>query len=405
MAHSDQEGEAATRPNSGRRVYITGIGPVCAFGLGVEAFAAALWDGVHRAEGLLTGDETTRADVRRVPEFDVQHYISGTRPYLDRSSEFGLAAAALALESCGVGREVPEPARTGLVIGSVFGGMASQDAFQRVVRQKGVRLASPILFPHCYANATNSLICIQFNIRGYNQNLCGDRLSGARSIEAAVAALKLERADLVLAGGCDSVCEPAVGTLADERTRSCLPPLGEGACLLALESEDAANARGAEPICEVAAAASHETGLSGPPQCAEEEERMASALRTAVADSLAGADMWEGDVGVVVRAGADGKDTLYSRAIDSALASHSQAPGVSVGARLGETFAASLPLECAAAALMVNENAIPAKAVLQNVAGGVEIWKEQDSPAMLGGSALVVGITQHTAMAIVLRAL
>ena len=132
---------------------------------------------------------------------------------------------------------------------------------------------------------------------------------------------------------------------------------------------------------------------------------MAAVLSGVVSGALAQAGLWEGDLGVVVRAGLFEEDDPAGRAMDAALSLYSQVPNLSVCAHLGETFAAGFPLECAAAALVVSEDSIPGKTQLQTVSQGVEIWKEQEPPAMLGDSALVVGLAAHSAVAAVLRAI
>jgi 3-oxoacyl-(acyl-carrier-protein) synthase len=265
-----------------------------------------------------------------------------------------------------------------------------------------MRLASPMLFPHSYANATNSLICIQFHIRGYNQNLCGDWLCGAGSLLVGMEALWQGRADMMLAGGCDTPTEFVVRMLARERAGAAARPLCEAACLLTLETGASADERGVDPICELAAITSAPTGLCSRPRTDAEHERMAAAVSNAVAWSLSEAGLWEGDVGVVLRAGPQAADDGSARALDAALAGFSQVPALSIGARFGQGLAADFPLECAAAALMVSEGVVPAKASLERVKDGIELWREEEAPAMLGDAALVIGCTPHSAVSAVL---
>ena len=394
MESRDSVGEA-------QRVYVTGLGPVCAAGMGIDAFALAFWERpgeLSRAAGREAG-----AGMRRVPDFQLSDYIQSVRPYLDRHSELALASASLALACASPAPEIRDPARSGLATGTVFGNMASQEAFHRVVRQKGVRLASPMLFPHCYPNAANSLLSIEFGLRGWNQNFCGDSLCGAKSLQAGHDALMGGVADLMLAGACDVPGERLLGALpatdGDERA-----PVGEGACFLVLENERSAAQRNSAPICELAAVTTLGTGVAGAPDGEQDERRIAEAVESAISRALASCGLWEGDLGAVFAAPSVWAGRTSCRAVARAQHASSQVvPSFSPGAFPGHAFAATFPLQCAAAALAVSQGALPAPPRLETVKKGVEIWLERRPSPMLGRAALVLGWSAHQVAVAILR--
>ena len=378
-------------------VFVTGLGPVCRFGLGMEDLASGFWNGIARPYGALPP-----TDIRRVPEFDLSEYIQTKRPYLDVNSRFALAAAWLALESAGFGSEISEPSRSGLATATVFGNMATHEAFQHMVRQKGVRLASPMLFPHCYANVTNSILSIEFGIRGYNQNFCGGSLCGATSVAAGMRAVRYGLADMMLAGGCDALTDHAIGVLTDEAAGNGLP-LGEGACFLVLENESSAEHLEEGPICELGCIVTKATGLPHPPTDDEEQATLQEAVSSSISGAIERADIWEGDVGVVFAARPLAGDDPVSRAGAHALSTFSQVPTVSVHELLGETFAAGFALECAGAALALNDGSVPTVPRLEGVKRGAEIWVEQEPQPVLGDAALVIGWSAYCAVAAIFK--
>ncbi len=404
MARTHGKMRPADARSAAGHVYVTGAGPVCALGLGVDAFASGFWGARARGQQLARrGGRRPRDAVRRVPDFDLSDYVESKRPYLDAHSRFAFAAVSLALASSSPVPRVAEPSRSGLALGTLFGNMASQEAFQRLVRQKGMRLASPMLFPHCYPNTTNSLLCIEFALRGYNQNFCGDSLCGARTLQAGHGAVRAGLADLMVVGGCDALTEPLLRALRQESAGPEAPALSEGAGFLVLENEHSVNQRDSTPICELASVVSGGTGVVGRAAGEHDEERIAGAVRSAIAGALAQAHLWEGDVGAVFIAVRHEGDDLVSRAGAQGRRGFSQLPTFHPNA-VGRAFAATFPLQCTAAALLVNEGRLPRAPKLQRVEKGVELWVEQVPSSLLGDAALVLGWSAHSVVAAILKA-
>lgn len=390
------------RSQSGNeRVFLTGLGPICPLGIGVGSLATAFWE---VSEGIPGEEGEEPSGPLAAPQVDLSEFIETTRPYVDRHSEFALAAGAMALGWAGAEETGLQPERSGLATGTCFGNASSLETFQQVIRAKGMRLASPVLFPHCYANTSNSLLCIEFGLRGYNQNFCGDVLCSARAIQAGHRAVRIGRADLMLAGGVDALSE----RLGDVLTESgCAPtdlPPGEGGCLLTLENEESMERRGSQAISELAAVVSRGTGVSGAAVDEEAEQRLAGAISSAISTALEEAGMWEGDLGAVfLPVPAEGDDPV-GRAGKRALSDFSQLPTFSPMPALGHTFAAAFPLQCTCAALVLSQGALPSPPRLEEVSKGVELWVEQMPHGLLGDAVLVLGWTPRHVIAAILRA-
>jgi 3-oxoacyl-[acyl-carrier-protein] synthase II len=265
------------------RVVITGIGPVCALGLGREAFADGLRSAASGIRELTLFDAEPFGSIlgAEVPDFDVNDYLSGNKAYLDRSSELALAAMRLALDDAGIDDKTTTTA--GLALGTAFGSIDTMTLFYEDVLEKGPRYAKPILFPHTYANTAISLIAIEHDMQGYHANFSSGGISSDLALLDAVDQVRHGRCDVVFAGGVEALSETLFnacslrGWLSPGPTggdEHCAPfdatrngfVLGEGACMLVLENEEHARARKANIIAEIStcvAAGDHGTPGSG----------------------------------------------------------------------------------------------------------------------------------------------
>ncbi|KPJ64261.1 hypothetical protein AMK68_02015 [candidate division KD3-62 bacterium DG_56] len=214
------------------RVFITGVGPVSAIGIGREEFAAALAAGESGVIG--------EPPLARIEEFRIEDYLTSQKTYLDRCSEFTLAACALALKDAGLDIADRPHWRAGLSLGTAYGCLDTLQRFTATLFDKGPRLANPLLFSHAYANTPASLAAIEFNLAGYHAVFTDGPASSAMAVVAAAEAIQAGRADYVLAGGADALSEPVLAL----PTENDAAP-GEGAGVIVLEAPAHANQRGA----------------------------------------------------------------------------------------------------------------------------------------------------------------
>jgi len=253
---------------SGEQVVITGVGPISVIGTGREAFFAALQSGDKLA---------AEPGPLGVEDFVVEDYLTSEKTYLDRCSEFALAAAALALDDAQLSwRGGPHP-RWGLALGTAFGCLDSMLNNTIRVQSKGPRLASPIIFMHSMANSPASLVAIEYGLAGPNPTFCDGAISAGTALHYAWYALVSSQADVMLAGGVDVVSKALLARLSVNLDRPGARPAAEGAAVLALEKAEAAAARGVRPLAEIAGC-----GLASGSDADEAREQ---ALKRAVAAS------------------------------------------------------------------------------------------------------------------------
>lgn len=224
-------------------VVITGIGPVSAIGIGRAAWHRGVEGGACGVSPLtLFAAQHPTAEVRG---FNLDAILPSAKTYLDRASAFALAAGHLALVDAELTAERRNRWRAGMVLGSEFGCLATQQLYTAALQQKGARLANPLLFSHLYMNTPTSLAAIEFGLGGHHGTFAGAR-AGWQALESAWEALQLGRAEMILALGVDVISEPLYHALAAEDQLA--EPLGEGACALVLETAEYAAERGVHGV-------------------------------------------------------------------------------------------------------------------------------------------------------------
>ncbi len=249
-----------------RRVWITGMGVISAIGIGRDDFAAGLRE---RREGRRPPERLTgRHNLPLLAEcldFVVEDYLESEKTYLDRCSEFALAACALAWEDAQLLWRKLDHERTGLCLGTAFGCLDSMLNMTERVQTKGVRFGSPVIFSHSFINTPASLAAIEYELQGPAATFCVGDVSAGNALDYAWRLIARGDADVMLAGGVEALSLPLVSyiehlwrqndlaqAVADIGGRESFVP-GEGACIFVLESEAQAQQRGAQPLAEIIA--------------------------------------------------------------------------------------------------------------------------------------------------------
>lgn len=101
--------------------------------------------------------------------FSAKPFLNSVKGYLDPASSYCLAASALAL--FGTGGPPADAARglreqAGICSLTRYGATLSGFRFYQQFLEKGARLASPLIFPHGYANTAGNLAAIEFEFGG-----------------------------------------------------------------------------------------------------------------------------------------------------------------------------------------------------------------------------------------------
>jgi len=181
---------------------------------------------------------------------------------LDPSSQFALVAAMEAWADAG-SPEV-DPDRLGVDFATGIGGLWTLLDAWDTLREKGPRRVLPMTVPMLMPNAAAGNLSLHFGARAYARTVASACASSTESIVNAIEHIRDGLADVVIAGGTESVIHPvtiasfssmqALSRRNDSPETASRPAsidrdgfvMGEGAGVLILETEEHAKARGAK---------------------------------------------------------------------------------------------------------------------------------------------------------------
>jgi 3-oxoacyl-[acyl-carrier-protein] synthase II len=256
------------------RVVLTAIGAVTPLGLDWPSTWAALLAGTSGI-GPLTlcdGSRLPPTVVAEVKGFDPDAVVGRKEARrMDRCSALAIAAAREAWASARL--DGVDPARAGIVFGTAIGGFPMVEQQARTFIERGWDRVSPHFLANVLVDSPSGHVAIDLGARGPNFAVVSACSTGAHAIGVAADMLRRGEADVMLAGGGEACITElllggfhvmrALGTPRDpddlasasrpfDATRNGFV-IGETACLVVLEREDDARARGAEPIAELLA--------------------------------------------------------------------------------------------------------------------------------------------------------
>ncbi len=254
----------------GRRVVITGCGAISPVGIGVSETWEKLLDGVPGG-GPITIFDASDQSVRlaaEVKNWDPSLYFEPKDARkMDRFTQFGVAAAAEAIENSGL--IVDDPSRVGAIIGSGIGGMIIYEKQHEALLRGGPRRVSPFFIPMMIGDMVAGLVSIRHGLKGPNYCTVSACASGANAIVDAAMLIGTGTADAMVCGGSEATITsmavagfsnmkalssrndtPGSASRPFDRTRDGFV-IGEGAGIVVLEEAERAKARGAEIIAEV----------------------------------------------------------------------------------------------------------------------------------------------------------
>lgn len=254
-----------TGPADHERVVVTGIGPVSSIGIGVEAFAAALRAGrsgispiaSFDASGfpvMLAGEVHEFEPDRLLRRLDVSRW--------GRSAQLAAAAARLAVTDAGLDLDRIPAERVGAVVGTTSGESQVVEAVtaQRVAH--GFAGMSPALLEQMPAGRLADAVSTELGAQGETLTLTTACSASNYAIGYAYDCLLTDEADVMVAGGADSVCRWAhagfyrLGALTQDvcrpfdRNRAGILT-AEGGVALVLETLAHARSRGAHIHAEL----------------------------------------------------------------------------------------------------------------------------------------------------------
>ncbi len=255
-----------------RRVVITGMGVIAPNGLDLDSFWKSVRDGQSAA------DYVTRFDVKPIPSkfaceiknFDAKDYMDvKAAKRLERSLQYSVAAARLAMSDASIDFSLIDPDRTGVVEGSSLSNVESAYKGKDAIIAKGYRSISPSFMISGYVGSGSAEIANTLGIKGHAITCSSSSASGNDVMGYAKSMIQNEDVDVMLAGGSEA---PLVDTIfygfsqSRAMTRATGDPkkamkpfdveadgfvMGEGGAFVVLEELTHALHRGAKIYAEV----------------------------------------------------------------------------------------------------------------------------------------------------------
>jgi 3-oxoacyl-[acyl-carrier-protein] synthase II len=255
-----------------RRVVITGMGVIAANGKDLPTF----WESIRlgkSAGGPLTrfdpGDMPNRA-AAEVTDFDGRNFMDRKRAQrLDLSTQFGIAAASLAVKDAGLDFKNMDPDRVGVVEGISLGGTETSLKGQVSLMNKSYRSINAFSLINGYTGSGSGEIALELGIKGQAITYCSSSASSNDALGYALNQIQQDDLDIMVAGGNEAPLLPAlwavfcltkVMTCRNDAPKQSMRPfdknrdgflLGEGAGYLVLEELSHALTRGAKIYAEV----------------------------------------------------------------------------------------------------------------------------------------------------------
>jgi 3-oxoacyl-[acyl-carrier-protein] synthase II len=264
-----------------KRIVVTGIGLVTPLGSGVQGN----WDSITASKSGLgpitrfSADDLPCRVGGEVPLGDNHPYkfVADTvvtpkeRRRMDDFIVYGMAAAEEAIKDSGYVPPNDEAReRTGVMIGSGIGGLATIDDTSKTLEAQGPRRVSPFFIPASLINLCSGQVSIRHGFRGPNHAPVTACATGAHAIGDAARLIKYGDADVMVAGGAESaLCRLGIAGFAamkalstsynDTPERASRPwdkgrdgfVMGEGSGVVVLEDYEHAKKRGAKIYAEV----------------------------------------------------------------------------------------------------------------------------------------------------------
>ena len=285
-------------PESIKRCVITGMGLVCALGDDAASCAASAFSGKSGIKDVASfaTDGCYSHKGAEVALSDGELCKDG----YDRTTLLCIKAAGEAIADAGLDLDSEDRKRIGVILGTCIGGAASIDKYYTDSYEGRAADKNDILKMPASAIANN--VAAHFGLDGITANIVNACAAGTMSLADACAVIRSGKADVFIAGGCDSFSSLAYAgfhALHALSEKECSPfnhsdgiTIGEGSGVLIIESYEHAAARGAKIYCDVlgAGVSSDAYHITAP---RPDGEGQMSAIRRAAANS--GVDLSEID--------------------------------------------------------------------------------------------------------------
>lgn len=254
-----------------RRVVVTGLGAVTPVGNNVVDTWHNLLAGKSGIATITLFDPSDMGTQfgGEIKDFDADE-IFGRREArrMDRFTQFALSASHQAIADAGLDKANVDKTRVGTIIGSALGGMITLLKEHDVLNERGPRRVNPFFIPMILPDTPAAQLSIDYGFMGPSMSITSACATGTNAIGEAFEMVARGAADVIVAGGADSLIIPpifagfsvmkAFSTRNDDPARACRPfdadrdgfVASEGSAILILESLEHAQARGANIYAE-----------------------------------------------------------------------------------------------------------------------------------------------------------
>ena len=254
------------------RVVITGLGPVTPIGTGKNKFWQSLIQGKCGIDMISYFDakEYPTKIAAELKDFDYSNYISTKEANrMDKSTQFSIVAAMLALEDSKLKITEKDSYSTGVIIGSGIGGIGTFEKQHKILLEKGPGRVSPFFVPMMISNISAGEIAIKIGAKGPNGVITTACASSTHALGIAFKLLQRGDAQIIISGGTEAAISPmalagfckmrALSTQNDHPRNASKPfdkerdgfIMGEGAGILILETLQHAKERNANIYAEI----------------------------------------------------------------------------------------------------------------------------------------------------------
>jgi 3-oxoacyl-[acyl-carrier-protein] synthase II len=255
-----------------RRVVVTGVGLVCALGIGTDESWKNLLAG-QSGIGTITLFDSTGFDCTiagEVKNFDPFQWIEKKElKKMGRFIQIALAGADFAIKGAKWSPEQSDLDEVGVYVSSGIGGFDIIEREHWKLVQGGPGKISPFFIPSAIVNLASGHISIRYGARGPNSATATACSASAHAIGDSFKIIERGAAEMMICGGTEATITPmgvggfasmkALSTRNDDPAHASRPfdaqrdgfVVGEGAGILILESLEHAQKRNAEILAEI----------------------------------------------------------------------------------------------------------------------------------------------------------
>jgi nodulation protein E len=249
-----------------RRVVITGTGVITSIGHNTEQF----WNSIiHCQSGIGPYEAVDSALIRFKNGAEVKNYNPTAyfdqkeQDLMDRFAQFALIAAKEAVKQSGMDCTIDNGTKTAVICGTSIGGVVSQEKTYTDLYRDNKTRVHPLSIPRTMPNSAASNISMHFGITGPVYTISTACASSNHAIGNAFWLIRSGICDRALAGGSETPFTftflkswEAIRVVANDTCRPFSKNrqgmiLGEGGGMLAMETLESAQERGATILAEI----------------------------------------------------------------------------------------------------------------------------------------------------------